>query len=135
MQFDRITENQAYENVVKATKKLWEQGIGSPIFEDHLEFKKLNLKYKRCTTGGFGVCGEGEYSGLIVTDGDNGYRVISIFVDALCPEDTEFKDVTESLGKNDPTHNQCDIRNTITMAILYYLELFDELPQKYKKYC
>ena len=133
MKFDRITENQAYENIVKATKKLWDQGIGFPVFEDHLEFRALNLTYARCTTGGFGICGEGEYSGFIVTDGHSGYRVISMFVDTLCPEETYFKDITDSLGKNNPIHNQCDIRNTIPMAILYYLQLFDELPPKYKK--
>ncbi len=119
MQFGRITENQAYERIVNSTKMLWERGIGSPILEDHSEFKKLALNYRRCTTGGFGMCGEGEYSGLVVTDSVSGYRVISMFIDTLNPEDTVFEDITQKLGKNDPNHNQCDIRNTIPMAILY----------------
>ncbi len=135
MRFNRITENQAYERIVDATEKLWEQGIGSPVFEEHPEFKKLNLNYKRCITAGFGVCGQGEYGGLIVTDGEKGYRVISMFVDTLCPEDTKFEDITDKLGKSDPNHDQCDIRKTIPMAILYYLELFGKVPEKYAKYC
>lgn len=135
MKFKRITENQAYQKIVNATEYLWENGVGNPLFERHPEFKKLALNYRRCTTGGFSLCGQGEYSGLIVTDGMNGYRVISIFVDTLCPEDTVFEDITLKIGKHDPNHNQCDIRNTISMTILYYLELFGKVPRKYADYC
>jgi hypothetical protein len=109
LKFDRITECQAYERVVLATSRLWERGIGSEIFESHPDFIALNLNYRRCTTGGFGQCGQGEYSGLVVTDGINGFRVISMFVDTLIPEDTKFEDITDHLGKYHPNHVQCDI--------------------------
>ncbi len=135
MKFDRITENKVYERIVSATNKLWEEGVGSSVFEDHPEFKKLKLNYKRCTTAGFGICGQGEYSGVIITDGDNEYRVISMFVDTLCPEYTRFEDVTNKLGESNPAHNQCDIRQAVPMAILYYLELFGKVPKQYAKYC
>lgn len=135
LKFDRITECQTYERVVLATSRLWERGIGSEIFESHPDFIALNLNYRRCTTGGFGQCGQGEYSGLVVTDGINGFRVISMFVDTLIPEDTKFQDITDRLGKYHPNHVQCDIRNTIPMCILHYLELFGEVPGKYAKYC
>lgn len=134
MKFERITECQAYERVVLATERLWENGIGNEIFEAHSEFIALNLDYRRCTTGGFGQCGQGEYSGLVVTDGVNGFSVISMFVDTLLPEDTRFEDITNGLGKYNPLHPQCDIRNTIPMCILYYLELFGEVPEKYEKF-
>lgn len=51
------------------------------------------------------------------------------------PEDTRFEDITDRLGKYHPDHPQCDIRKTMPMCILYYLELFGEVPKKYEKYC
>lgn len=136
MKFERITENQAYERIVLATKKLWENGTGFKyLFEENPLFAELDIDLKRSTTGGFGQCGQGEYSGLIVTDNIQGYRVISMFVDTLVPEDTYFNDITENLGKLALTHSQCDIRKTIPMCILYHCELFGEVPREYKKYC
>ncbi len=134
MEFKRITENQAYDRVVRATDSLRRVGMGFPIFEDHPEIQKYNFDYQRCATGGFGICGEGEYSGLIVIDGDYKFRVISIFIDRLIPEDTEIVDITKSLGKFDPENPRCDIRNSVSMSIIYYLEQFGEVPVWLNRY-
>ena len=132
MHFKRITENQAYERIVNATNYLWSNGLGEPFFS-HPKVKELALDLNRCTTSGFGLSGQDEYSGLIVTDGSSGYRVISIYIDLYSEEDTSIGDITNHLKENNPEHKKCDIRKPIPMAILYYLEQFGKLPKCYEK--
>jgi len=134
MKFSRITENQAYDQIVEVTKRLHEKGVECKEISMEPAVKELGLDYSRCTTSGYGLTGQGEYSALFVTDGEDDYRVYSIIVDTLSSADTSIEEITESLGKLDPEHQQCDIRKPISIAILYYLELFDELPVKYKQY-
>ena len=132
MHFKRITENQAYEHVVSATKQLQSNGLGEP-FDSHLKVKELGLDFERCTTSGFRLCGQEEYSGLIVADSPKGYRVIDMFIDLSSEEDTSIKDITSYLKEDNPEHKKCDIRKPIPMAILYFLEQFGELPKRYEK--
>ncbi len=134
MKFSRITENKAYEHVVEATRWLHENGVRCREISTHPAFKDLRLNLSRCTTSGYGLTGQGEYSALFVTGHEDGYRVISIFIDTLCPEDTSIEDITDSLGKLNPEHPKCDIRKSTSMAILHYLAMFGELPDKYKQY-
>lgn len=134
MKFSRITEQQAYDHVVEATKRLHEKGVECGEISAHPSVKALGLDYSRCTTPGYGLIGEGEYSAVFVADGDNGYRVFDIYIDTLSPEDTRIDDISGSLGQLNPEHKQCDIRKSIPMAILHYLELFGNVPTKYKQY-
>ncbi len=134
MKFSRITENQTYEYIVEATKKLHEKGIECKEISTNPAVQELGLDLSCCTTSGYGVTGQGEYSALFVTSGTNGYRVFDIYIDLLAPESTSVQEVSESLGKLNPEHQQCDIRKPTSMAILYYLELFGGLPEKYKQY-
>jgi len=128
----RITENQAYEYIVSATDRLRSNGLGEP-FDSHPKVKELDLNFERCTTSGFGLTGQDEYSGLIVTDGPNQYRVFDIFIDLSSDEDTSIEDVTNQIVEDNPEHKKCDIRKPIPMAILYFLEQFGELPKRYEK--
>ncbi|MES9929667.1 MAG: hypothetical protein ABW158_16275 [Candidatus Thiodiazotropha sp. 6PDIVS] len=121
MKFSRITENQAYEYIVEATKRLHEKGIECKEISMHPAVQKLGLNFSRCTTSGYGLTGQGEYSALFVAGGANGYRVFDIYIDTLSPEDTSVEEITESLGKLNPEHQQCDIRKPITMAVLYLI--------------
>ena len=134
MKFDRISENQAYEYIVEATKQLHDKGIVCKEISMHPDVKALGLDLSRCTTSGYGLTGQGEYSALFVTASEGGYKVIDIYIDILSPEDTSVEDITDSLDKLNPEHQQCDIRKPVSMAILYYLELFGKLPAKYKQY-
>ncbi len=134
MKFSRITENQAYEQVVEATRQLHDKGVRCKEISTHPAFKDLRLNFLRCTTSGYGLTGQGEYSALFVTDHEGGYRVIDIYIDTLSPEDTSIVDITDSLGKLNPEHPKCDIRKPTSMAILHYLAMFGELPAKYKQY-
>lgn len=134
MKFKRITENQAYEHVVETTRQLHESGVRCQEISMHPAFKELGLNYSRCTTSGFGLTGQGEYSAIFVTEREGGYKVFDIYIDTLDPENTNIEDITELLGKLNPEHPQCDIRKPISMAILHYLELFGDLPAKYKQY-
>lgn len=134
MKFSRITENQAYEYVVEATRRLHEKGVECKEISIHPAVKELGLNFSLCTTSGYGLTGQGEYSALFVTSGENGYRVFDIYIDILSPEDTSVEEISETLGNLNPEHPQCDIRKPISMAILYYLELFGELTEKYKQY-
>ncbi len=134
MKFYRITENQAYEYIARVTKELHEKGIECEEISMHPAVIELGLNLVRCTTSGYGLAGQGEYSAIFVTDGERGYKVYDIYIDTFSPEDTHVDDITNSLGALDPEHQQCDIREPISMAILHYLELFEDLPVKYKKY-
>ena len=134
MKFSRITENQAYARIVEATSLLHEKGIECKEISEHTEFRQLGLNLQRCTTSGYGLSGEGEYSALFVTDGEKKYRVISVYIDTMSPKDTSIDDISESLGVCDPCHNQCDIRNHVAMSILYYMELYGEIPTKYSRH-
>ena len=128
MKFKRITENRAYEQVVSATKRLRETGFYNKEVREHKAIKQLCLDLDKTTTSGAGISGEGEFSGDIVAASENGYKVISIYIDVLCPENTEIVDITEILGERNPNHKKCDIRNSIPMSIIYWLEQFGKLP-------
>jgi hypothetical protein len=134
MRFKRITENQSYEQIVQATEELRKNGFYDKEVKNHQEIIKLNLNFDRCTTTGVGICGQGEYLGTVVTDGENGYKVIDIYIDTLCPKETNVCNITENLGMLNPAHPKCDIRKPISMAIIYYLEQFGELPNHVKRH-
>ncbi|VUD69441.1 hypothetical protein TDB9533_04811 [Thalassocella blandensis] len=134
MKFARITENKAYEYVAEATRRLHEKGVECREIAEHPAVLELELNYSMCTTSGYGLTGEGEYSSVFVTGKENGYMVYDIYIDTLSPDDTVIKEISEKLGKLNPEHARCDIRNPISMAILHYLELFCELPKKYEVY-
>lgn len=55
MKFDRITENQAYEYIVEATKQLHDKGIVCKEISMHPDVKALGLDLSRCTTSGYGL--------------------------------------------------------------------------------
>ena len=134
MEFSRITENQAYEYIVEVTERLHEKGIECDEISTHPAVRELGLNPSRCTTSGCGLTGQGEYTALFVTGNDGQYKVFDIYIDTLSPEDTSVKEITDSLGELNPEHRKCDIRKPISMAILYYLELFGDLPVKYRQY-
>jgi hypothetical protein len=134
MKFKRITENQSYEHIVLATQYLRDNGFFDIEVREHEQIKELNLDLNQTTTPGVGVSGEGEYSGTIVTNSNGGYRVISIYIDVLCPKQTAITDITESLGELDPSHKRCDIRKPVSMAIIYWLEQFGTVPKNVLRY-
>ncbi len=101
MEFSRVTENQAYEHVVEATRRLHDNGVRCKEISMYPAFKGLRLNLSCCTTSGCGLTGQGEYSVLFVTDYENRYRDI----DTLCSEDTSIDDITDPLGKLNPEHH------------------------------
>ncbi len=133
MKFDRITENQSYERIVNATRRLRSFGTGFPFIDHHPDFVQFKFDYQKCVTSGFSICGQGEYEGFIVTGKGSEWTVVSVFVDTLCPDDSEIKVWAIQGSKLDPTHAQCDIRKSVPMAILYYLEQFSVVPAKYSR--
>jgi len=134
MRFTRITENQSYEQIVQATMDLRKSGIKEKVIREHPGVLALDLNFNKCTTSGIGICGQGVYSGTVVTGNHNEYKVVKIFIDTLEPNETEITDITESLGVLNPEHSKCDIRNPISMAILLYLEQFGKIPKNVVKH-
>lgn len=113
---------------------LHDKGIQCKEISNHPSVKELRLDLLNCTTSGYGLTGEGEYSALFVSGFDEGYKVYDIYVDTLSPDDTSVNEISLSLGRLNPEHKQCDIRHPTSMAVLYHLELFGELPQRYKQF-
>ena len=47
-------------------------------------------------------------------------RVIEYFVDLESPDDGDFEDVTSELGPKDPSHPASDVKDLITMSLVFY---------------
>lgn len=64
-----------------------------------------------------GLFDDDVFSGTLITQAR---RVIEYFIDLAAPEGGEFEDVTDGLGPKDPTHPESDVRDLITMALVYF---------------
>jgi len=134
VKFKRITENKSYQAIVDATEYFKINGFDDEVVRHHELIKALNLDLMKTTTAGVGICGEEEYSGFIVTNKDNNYKVIEIYIDILCPYYTSVRDISDNLKQLNPSHRLCDIRKPISMAIIYWLEQFGEVPKNVLRY-
>lgn len=134
IKFKRITENRRYAQIVDATAYLRVHGFDDEVVKNHELIKALDLDFSKTTTAGVSICGEEEYSGFVVTSSNDSYKVIQIYLDILCPYYTHVTDITDSLNQLDPSYKRCDIRQPISMAIIYWLEQFGKLPKNILRY-
>lgn len=116
MQFAKISEQNAWDAVAKATESA-RAGQLEPRLLDWLTSRGVDT-----AQAVFPCVGEFDtnvYSGTVIAGNRRAYEY---FVDLASPEDGDFEDVTAALGPKDPRHANSDIKDLITMALVFFDE-------------
>lgn len=114
MEFSKISEQNAWEAVAAATSQI-RRGESEQALLDWFRSQGVNLD--QAVFPCLGVFDEGVYSGTLVTQDR---KVVEYFVDLSSPEDGDFEDVTGQLGPKDPSHPARDLKDLITMALVFF---------------
>lgn len=114
MEFSKISEQNAWDAVATATEQV-RQGESEQALLSWFEQQGVSLD--KAIFPLLGLFDEGVYSGTLVTQER---KVIEYFVDLACPEEGDFEDVTAQLGPKDPSHPARDLKDLITMALVYF---------------
>lgn len=114
MEFSKVSEQNAWDAVATATDQI-RHGESERALLDWFQAQGVNLG--EAVFPCLGVFDEGVYSGTLVTQDR---KVIEYFVDLSSPEDGDFEDVTAQLGPKDPSHPARDLKDLITMALVYF---------------
>lgn len=115
MEFDKISEQNAWEAVEDTTRRVRAGDVEDARLIDW--FRGQGVDLEQAVFPCLCLFEEGVYSGSLV---DQERRVIEYFVDLSCPDDGDFEDVTPDLGPKDPHHPGHDVKDLITMSLVYY---------------
>lgn len=116
MQFSKISEQNAWNTVAKTTAAV-RNGETEPRLLAWLAKHQVDTAHAV-----FPCIGEFDtnvYSGTVIAGSRRAYEY---FVDLNTPEDGDFEDVTNALGPKDPKHPESDIKDLITMALVFFDE-------------
>ena len=115
MRFEKASEQNAW-NAVSETTELVRNGQGIP--ELLLKcFDQQNIDLSKTVFPALQPFDENVYSGTLI---NQERRVLEYFIDLEDLDEAEFDDVTNELGPKDPAHPQRDLKDLITMALVYY---------------
>lgn len=114
MEFDKVSEQNAWNAVDDMTRRM-RCGEGDPGLMNWFSDRGINLE--QAVFPCVGQFDDGIYSGTLV---DQDRRVYEYFVDLEAPEEADLEDVTDELGPKDPAHPASDVKDLITMALVYY---------------
>jgi len=117
MQFSKISEQNAWDEVDRATREIREVSSQQPEAALVEWFRSRGVQIESAVFPCNGKFDENTWSGTLIADDR---RVIEYFVDLQDPEEGEFEDVTDELGPKDPAHPESDRKNLITMGLLYF---------------
>lgn len=115
MEFDKISEQNAWDAVEDTTRRVREGEVQDPALVDW--FRRQGVDIEHAVFPSLCLFDEGVYSGTLV---DQDRRVIEYFVDLSEPEDGDFDDVSDELGPKEPRHPNADVKDLITMSLVYY---------------
>jgi hypothetical protein len=115
MEFDKASEQNAWEAVEDSTLRVRSGDVSDPQLIDW--FRARGVEPENAVFPCLCLFDEGIYSGTLV---DQERRVIEYFVDLAEPEDGDFEDVTADLGPKEPSHPDSDVKDLITMSLVYY---------------
>lgn len=115
MEFNKVSEQKAWDAVQEATSRIRKGEVPSTALLEWFQYQGIDLS--RAVFPGIGVFDEGIFSGTLI---DQDRRVIEYFVDLDAPSDGDFEDVTADLGPKDPSHPASDIKDLITMSLVYF---------------
>ncbi|MFN3712648.1 MAG: hypothetical protein ACK4SX_03195 [Alcanivoracaceae bacterium] len=114
MEFSKASEQNAWDAVAEATGRV-RRGDAEQGLLDWFCHQGVNLDL--AVFPRLGVFDEGVYSGTLITQDR---RVIEYFVDLSCADEGDFEDVTGELGPKDPGHPARDLKDLITMSLVYF---------------
>lgn len=114
MEFSKISEQNAWDAVADTTQRV-RDGAAEAGLLAWLEARGVDLQ--QAVFPSLGLFDEGVYTGTLI---DQRRRVIEYFVDLDEPEEGDFEDVTAELGPKDPKHPARDLKDLITMALVYF---------------
>lgn len=115
MEFEKASEQNAWNAVAQATLTMRQGSVPHPALADWLYQHGVDVQ--RSVFPCVGLFDENVFSGTLVTQDR---RVFEYFVDMAAPEDGEFEDVTDALGPKDPSHPDSDVRDLITMSLVFF---------------
>lgn len=115
MEFDKASEQNAWEAVEDTTLRVRSGDVSDPQLVEW--FRARGVETESAVFPCLCLFDEGVYSGTLV---DQNRHVIEYFVDLAEPEDGDFEDVTPELGPKDPSHPESDVKDLITMSLVYY---------------
>ena len=115
MEFEKVSEQNAWNAVEETTHELRSGNSPDPALASWFHDRGIDLE--QAVFPCIGKFDEGIYSGTVV---DQERRVYEYFVDLESPEEAELDDVTAELGPKDPAHPQSDVKDLITMALVFY---------------
>jgi hypothetical protein len=115
MEFNKISEQNAWDAVKAATAQVRQ---GEAVHPSLLEwFRAQGVNVDQSVFPCIGLFDDGVFSGTLV---NQDRRVIEYFVDLESPDDGDFEDVTSELGPKDPSHPASDVKDLITMSLVFY---------------
>lgn len=114
MEFSKISERQAWQAVSDTTARV-RRGDAEPALLEW--FRARGVAIERAVFPRIGLFDEGIFSGTLVTQDR---RVVEYFVDLSTPEEGDFEDVTDQLGPKDPAHPDSDVKDLITMSLVFF---------------
>ncbi|MDF1781976.1 MAG: hypothetical protein P1U67_11820 [Alcanivoracaceae bacterium] len=115
MEFKKISEQNAWDEVAAATNKVRSGDSMNPALLEW--FQRQGVVVDQSVFPGIGLFDDGVFSGTLVTQDR---KVVEYFVDMESPDDGDFEDVTGELGPKDPSHPASDVKDLITMSLVYY---------------
>lgn len=115
MEFSKISEQNAWDTVRQATQQV---RSGNSLNPDLLTwFQQHGVEVEHAVFPGISLFDDGVFSGTLI---DQDRRVFEYFVDIASTEDGDFEEVTDELGPKDPSHPKHDLKDLITMSLVYY---------------
>ena len=115
MEFNKISEQNAWDAVKAATAQVRQ---GEAVHPSLLEwFRTQGVNVDQSVFPCIGLFDDGVFSGTLV---NQDRRVIEYFVDLDSPDDGDFEDVPSQLGPKDPSPPASDVKDLITMSLVFY---------------
>lgn len=115
MEFNKISEQNAWNTVNSVTSQV---RAGTDVSDALLDwFRTQGVAVEHAVFPAIGVFDDGVFSGTLITQDR---RVIEYFVDLDSPDDGDFEDVTSELGPKDPSHPASDVKDLITMSLVFF---------------
>jgi hypothetical protein len=115
MEFEKASEQNAWNAVADATTAMRQGHVPHPALADWLYQRGVDIQ--RAVFPCVGLFDDNVFSGTLVSQDR---RVFEYFVDLTQPDEGEFDDVTSELGPKDPAHPESDIRDLITMSLIFF---------------
>ena len=115
MEFKKISEQNAWDEVSAVTSRVRNGDDVNPQLLDW--FRARGVVIEDSVFPAIGVFDDGVFSGTLI---DQERQVFEYFVDMDSPDDGDFENVTDELGPKDPAHPASDVKDLITMSLVFF---------------